>query len=451
MGAGPYCRPRAQGARRRGAADAPSALGLGTTYLAVPMRQPPPNRINLGVLLTVVALHAAVFAYALQAPAPQSAVAPQRSEPAATNPPAAPHRPPQSPATAQDKDSQAVAEPVLDDPSREFTPRRWHDNQVAAAQAQDRRRFGASPELAPAAVPAAIERRLRAGDAAAAAAAAELQEDCSELGNMAGLAPTLDATLLSGLGTDTQALVRTAFEARVRRLAQRQQRCAAWHAERERMAQARRDYAARSDADTFEKLRTSLQLEPPTPGLLERLRAELQSLWESQSQSRVGRALVLQMLAHDNEAQDRVGLRLLLELAERDDAQVEFAANVLSRGFGQLPPQPELALHWQRRAAELGADAAIDAQLTDTTAAPAQIWAWHAWRIWLNAHGCYVDSVRAEDALLAADLRALEQLGTRLSAPERLEAGRLYLQRRQTFGDRARAIRHCDTQALMQH
>ena len=35
----------------------------------------------------------------------------------------------------------------------------------------------------------------------------------------------------------------------------------------------------------------------------------------------------------------------------------------------------------------------------------------------------------------------------RLSPGERAEAGRLYLERAAAFGDRARAVRRCDTQA----
>jgi hypothetical protein len=411
------------------------------------MREPPPSRINLPVLVFVVALHAAVFAYAVHAPAPSFEASPRRSAAAPTDPATPQTRPPE-PAPARGDDISADDARAIDDPRREFTPQQWRDNQTAAARTEDRRRFGAldSP-AAPAALPRAIEHGLRRGDAGAATAAAELHDDCSELGDAAPIATTLDAALLIGLDAGAQALVRADFEARVQRLARRQQRCAAWRAARDSLARARHDYAARSDADAFEKLRTALQLDPPTPSLLERVHAELRSLWESQSQSRVGRALVLQMLAHDNEAQDRVGLRLLLELAERDDTQVEFAADVLSRGFGHLPPQPDLAPQWQRRAADLGADAAIAAQLADASAPAAQAWAWRAWRIWLNAHGCYVDAPRAEDALLAADLRALQQLDARLSPESRAEAGRLYLERTQTFGDRARAVRHCDAEA----
>lgn len=410
------------------------------------MREPTPSRINFPVLVFVTALHAAVFFYAVHAPPPHAGTPPRRGAVAADDPPTQPASPPR-PATARDDDTPEDAAGSVDDPRHAFTPQQWRDNQSAAAQRHDRDRFGAlaAATTQPAQLPAALERGLQRGDAAAATAAAELHDDCAELGESPPpFATTLDAALLSGLDASAQALVRTDFEARVQRLAQRQQRCSAWRAARERLAQARRDYAARGDADAFEALRTALQLDPPTPGLLERVLAELRELWNNQSQSRVGRALVLQMLADDDEAQDQVGLRLLLELAERDDAQVEFAANLLSRGYGHLPPQPALAAHWQRRAADLGGDAAIDAQLADAATPPAQAWAWRAWRVWLNAHGCYVDTPRAEDALLAADLRTLQLLDARLSPGDRAEAGRLYLERAQRFGDRARAVRHCD-------
>jgi hypothetical protein len=413
------------------------------------MREPTPSRINLPVLVFVVALHAVVFWYAVHAPPPRITADTRGNAPAAS--PSA--KPPAQPSAAERSDDAETSEIATDDPRRTFTPQQWSSNQAVAAQAQDRQKLGTlAPDSAnPAQLPAAIERGLRRGDANAANAAAELHEDCSAFGETAPGVLTFDTKLLAGLDAQAQALARADFMARVLRLEQRRQRCAAWRSARENLAAARRDYAARADADAFEKLRSAQQLDPPTPSLLERLRRELRALWESQSQSRVGRALVLQLLADDNEGQDRIGLRLLLELAERDDTQVEFAASILSQGYGHLPPQPDLAPQWQRRAADLGADAAIDAQLAAPATPPSQAWAWRAWRIWLNAHGCYVDTPRAEDALLVDDLRALQQLDGALSPGERAEAGRLYLERTAAFGDRARAVRRCDTQAGAPH
>ncbi len=410
------------------------------------MREVPESRINFPVLLFVIALHAVVAAYAMQAPAPRfepptrhGASAPPEPAPAAT--PATPQIQP-----GRDNDATPLdADAAIDDPRRAFSPQQVQRNQAAAAQAQDRRRLGplAAQTATSAQWPAALAQRLRAGDGGAAGAAAELHDDCDELGGAPPPATVFDEALVHGLDASMQALVRSEFEARVQRLAERHRRCAAWRAARDDLAAARRDYAARADADAFEKLRTRQQLDPPTPSLLERLRRELRALWESQSQSRVGRALALQLLNDDNEAGDRLGLQLLLQLAERDDTQVEFVASVLSQGYGRLPPQPDLAPQWQQRAAELGADAAIDAQLA--SAAPAQAWAWRAWRVWLNAHGCYVDAPRAQDAVLAADLRALQQLDGALSPGARAEAGRVYLERTQRYGDRARAVRDCAT------
>lgn len=413
------------------------------------MREYVPSRINLPVLVFTVALHAAVLAYAVHVPAPE-ANAPARRPAAAATEPASPPASPQQPAEAQagsdaPDDSAAGA---MDQPHRAFTPQQWRENQATAAATRDQRRFGTLATAAsPADWPAAIERGLRNGEAGSAGTAAELQDDCTAAADMAAFAPALDAALLAQLDADAQALVRADFEARVERLAQRRQRCAAWQAARDSLARARRDYAARGDADAFEKLRTVLQLDPPTPGLLERLRTELRALWESQSQSHVGRALVIQMLTDDDEAQDRLGLRLLLELAERDDTQVAFAADVLQHGFGHLPPQPDLAPAWQRRAAELGAEAAITTQLADPSTPAAQAWAWRAWRIWLNAHGCYVDRPQAQDTLLATDLHALQQLGGRLASQDRAEAKRLYVDRVQHVGARARTVHRCDAEA----
>lgn len=413
------------------------------------MREPLPSRINLPVLVFTVALHAAVLAYVMHVPAPVANTSSRRPAAAAAEPTPPPRRPPAPAITPVNNDPlEGIAADALDAPHRAFTPQQWRDNQAAAAGTRDHQRFGElNTSATPADWPAAIERGLRNGEAGSAATAAELHDDCVAAVDMAAFAPALDAALLAGLDADSQALVRADFEARVERLAQRRQRCAAWQAARDSLARARRDYAARGDADAFEQFRTALQLDPPTPGLLERLRAELLALWESQSQSRVGRALVMQMLTDDNEGQDRIGLRLLLELAERDDTQVEFAADVLQRGFGHLPPQPDLAPAWQRRAAELGADAAIATQLADSSIPASQAWAWRAWRIWLNAHGCYVDRPQAHDTLLAADLHALQQLGARLVPQDRAEARRLYVDRVQHFGARARAVHRCDTEA----
>lgn len=411
----------------------------------VPMYQPPASRINLPVLLGVIALHAALFAYVLRTPLPRSE-RPARQTAAAPAPAVAPPAPAAASAPDDDADDDAT-EPATagDDPRRALTPRQWRDNQTAAARQHDRRRFGVLADTAdaPAQLPAAIERGLQRGDAAAATAAAELHDDCTAFGSAPPLAPDIDATVLQGLEASAQALVRADVEARVARLLARQQRCAAWREARERLAAARRSYAARADADRFERVRTQQQHEPPTPDLFERLRRELQALWDAQSQSRVGRALILQLLADEAPESHALGLRLLQRLAERDDTQVEFAANVLRQGYGRLPPQPALAAAWQRRAADLGADAAIDAELAAGQAA-ATAWAWHAWRLWLDAHGCYVDAARAGDALLVADLRALQQLDARLGPAERARAGQTYLERVRTFGARARSARGCD-------
>lgn len=405
------------------------------------MREPPASRISYPLLFAVVALHAALFAWALQPaslrpqPRPRAAVpVPAEAAPAAD---------------ARDTADEADDAQAATDPRRAFSPSQWRSNHAAAAAAQDRQRLGQpQAELTPVPSMDAIEQGIRRGEHAAAAAAAELHDDCGDTDTAAAPA-TLDNELLRGLDATAQALARASLDARVQRLAQRQQRCAAWRDARQRLDTARRAYAGSTAADAFEALRAQQQLEPPTPDLLTRLREKLRALWESQSQSRVGRVLVLQLLSDENPAQHEAGLRLLLQLAERDDSQVEFAASVLANGYGHLAPQPALAAAWQQRAAALGADAAIDAQLVraDTQPAPEQAWAWHAWRVWLNAHGCYVDSPRPDDALLLADLRALQQLDAAMAAPARAAAGRLYLERTQRYGERARNARRCDADA----
>lgn len=414
------------------------------------MREPPASRINYPLLLAVVALHVALFAWALQ-PAP---LRPEPRTRAAVTPPEAPPMPTEAApastsADAGDAIDEAGGAQAATDPRRAFSPPQWRRNLDAAAVAQERRQLGGlRPDMTPAQSMEAITQGIQRGERAAAAAAADLHDDCSDT-DTAAAPTTLDTGLLRGLDAEAQALARASLEARVQRLAQRQQRCAAWRDAQQRLDAARRAYAGSASADAFEALRAQQQLEPPTPDLLTRLREGLRALWESQSQSRVGRVLVLQLLSDEGPAQNEAGLRLLLQLAERDDSQVEFAASVLTHGYGRLAPQPALAPAWQQRAAELGADAAIDAQLAraDTRAAPAQAWAWHAWRVWLNAHGCYVDSPRPDDAMLLVDLHALQQLDATMPPAERAAAGRLYLERTLRHGERARNARLCGADA----
>ncbi|WP_386066870.1 hypothetical protein ACFJIW_20510 [Tahibacter sp. UC22_41] len=407
------------------------------------MRSTGSTRINYPVLLGVVALHVALLAWAMQPQRPHEAATQRRAAATTATPPSAAAAEPTKPQQSE-TDEESVSELAVDDPRRAFTPQQWRRNHATAAQTQDQHRYGALADKSAAApTPAELIQALARGEAAAATAAAELHEDCTAL---AALPERTDAVLLQGLDAAAQALARASLEARLQRLAQRRARCAAWRAARAELDMARRAYAARADADRFEVLRTPLQLDPETPGLLQRLREELQALWQSQSQRRVGRALALQLLADEGEAQNAIGLRLLLELAERNDADVEFVAAVLAQGYGRLPPQPALAASWQRRAAELGADAAIDAQLAqaEVQTTPALAWSWHAWRIWLNAHGCYVDSTSADDGLLITDLGALRTLDARLDAAARQAAAEAYRERIARYGARAREARGCD-------
>lgn len=411
------------------------------------MREPYQNRTNYPLLLLVVALHALAFAWAQQpvAPPPLRAHDTQRAETAAAQP-AAPSVRPATPTPSPAQGTPAATDANADDPRR-LTPAQWQANQEDAAAQQQRAALG---ELAPLAADPqqllqALEQALLAGRRDAAAAAAEMHDDCSLFGDTPQPLPQgLDATLLDGLSGTDQALVRTQFAARVARLEQLQRRCAAWQEWRERLATARRAYAARADADRAEALRTALQLDPPTPDLFTRLRAALQQFVASQSQRAIARAIVLQLLEDPAPAQQQAGLRLLLELAERDDAQAEFAAGLLRRGHGGLAPQPALAQRWQRRAADLGSAAAVSAELAQPGLPATQAWAWHAWRVGLNAQGCYLQSSQPADALLVADLRGLQQLEARLDAAGRDEALALWRAQAAAWNARARALQHCD-------
>lgn len=416
------------------------------------MREPHRSGVNYPLLAAVVALHLLLFVAALRPATQQPADADARRGAAGESPPSSASRP--TPPTQAAQTVQAAADTPSfddDDPRHRFSAQQWRSNQMAAAAQQTQREFGALAPLADDAAQLlnATEQGLQQGDLAAARAAAELHDDCSVLGDVSAALPTgLDAELLRGFDAAAQALTQASFEARVQQLAQLQRRCLAWQKAKTRLDAARRGYAARNDADRFEALRTSLQLDAPTPDLITRLRDGLRELWQHHTHREAARALVLHLLDDAGSAQQQAGLRLLLQLAEDDDSQAEFAAAVLSRGQGRLPPQPELARQWQQRAAELGSAAAIEAQLGhELPAAAEQAWAWHAWRVWLNAHGCYVRSTPPPDALLVADLRALQQLDARLDAAARSEAVRLYRARGDAWDARARAARECDARA----
>ncbi|MCQ4163866.1 hypothetical protein [Tahibacter harae] len=408
------------------------------------MRTHATQGINYPLLLAVLALHAGVFAWALRqpafAPSPQRTAARAETAPPGNTTP----RP-----DAQRRSETAVTDdeiPAADDPRRAFTPQQWRDNQQRAAAALLQRELGALAAVAardPAQLPRALEQGLARGDRAAAQAAAALHEECSQFD--AAALQSAPPILLQDIAAPLQPLLRARFDARLQRLREQARRCAAWNQAQATLATARRDYAGRANADAHEALRVQQQLQPATPDLLARLRQGLEQVWRQNSDAAVGRNLALLLLNEDDATRRELGLRLLLQLGEQDDSQADFVAAVLNQGYGKLPRQPVLAATWQRRAADLGSDSAIGGELQQepVRASAEQAWSWRAWRVWLNAQGCYVRAARADDALLADDLRALQQLDTQLDAAARGRAGRLYRERLAQWGERARTARHC--------
>lgn len=409
------------------------------------MRSYAPQGIHYPLLLAVLALHAGVFAWALRQPAFAPAPRPAAARPEAAPPPASraprPDTQHHSETTVGDDEIPGAA-----DPRHAFTPQQWRDNQQRAAAARLQRELGALAHVAardPAQLPRALEQGLARGERAAARAAAALHEECSQF-NAAALHSAPPA-LLEDIAAALQPLLRASFDARLQRLREHTRRCAAWAQAQAALAKARRVYAGRTDADAYESLRVQQQLQPAAPDLLSRLRQGLEQLWQQSSDAAVGRHLALLLLNEDDATRRELGLRLLLQLGEQDDSQVDFVAAVLSQGYGKLPQQPVLAGTWQRRAADLGSDRAIGGELQrePVRASAEQAWSWHAWRMWLNAQGCYIQAGSADDALLADDLRALQQLDTQLDAAARSRAGRAYSERLAQWGERARAARRC--------
>jgi hypothetical protein len=406
------------------------------------MRSSPASGINYPLLLAVLALHYVMFAWALQPVAPRP-LAP-RSADSQTQPPP-PGQATSPPATQQGDGDAADDAPAgePDDPRQAFTPQQWRDNQRRAESLRRQQQLGALAQGAPAQLPRELQRGLADGQRDAARAAAALHDECSTLDT--GAEPSTPPTLLRDIAAPLQPLVRARFDARLQRLREQAARCAAWAQAQTALAQARRDYAGRTDADAYEALRSAQQLEPATPGLLDRLRTGLEQLWRQNSDAAVGRNLALLLLDEHDATRREIGLRLLQQLAENDDREVDFVTQVLHQGHGRLLPQPVLAARWQRRAADLGSDTAIDSELQQPAlrSAPEQAWSWHAWRVWLNAQGCYLAASRPDDTLLADDLRALQQLDRQLDPPARARAGRQYREHLAQWGERARDARNC--------
>ena len=400
--------------------------------------------INYPLLLAVLALHAGAFTWALRqplAPLPLQRAAARQETPPPGNAAARPDTQRRSEETPADD---AVS--AADDPRRSFTPQQWRDNQQRAAAQRLQRELGALAAVAardPAQLPRALEQGLAHGEHTADRAAAALHDECSQFDATA--LQSAPPTLLQDIAAPLQPLLRASFDARLQRLREQARRCATWAQAQAALATARRSYAGRADADAYEALRVQQQLQPATPDLLARLRQGLEQLWRQNSDAAVGRNLALLLLNEDDATRRELGLRLLQQLAEQDDSQVDFVVSVLDQGYGKLLRQPVLADTWRRRAADLGSDSAIGNELQRGTvrASAEQAWSWHAWRVWLNAQGCYVEAARPDDALLADDLRALQQLDTQLDAAARGRAASLYRERLTQWGDRARAARQC--------
>jgi hypothetical protein len=435
---------------------APRRLRCAAEYASVQrMREPYRSGINYPLLFLVIAAHAGLFAWALQPPRAQPlrprATTQQPAPPAIdataqrdTTPPAPPRD------AASGADTQAGDD--SDDALRAISAQQWHDNQLAAQRKKLQARHAQWADAVQADPPAALgrlEQALRNSDPRAPGAVDALEEECRD--DPARRRAALDAvpaSLVENLSADGARAVRALIEAQRQLLAERARRCAAWQAARERLQAALRDYARGDSAPArLQALRQELDVTapaPPAPGLFERLLQLLRETWQRDTAADVPLALARQLLAADDATRRRLGLELLEQTARDNDRYAPLVAAFLrSADAREFPPAREA--EWTERAALLGDDASLRALLERPHQAQGgdAAWRWHAWRVWLNAQGCYAAGAEDSIALLENDLRALQALDIRLPAAQRGQAREAYRRQVAGWGARATALRDC--------
>lgn len=406
-----------------------------------------PQRIHYPLLLLVVAAHMALLAHAMQ---PTRVLLFRGESPprrAALQAPASddPRRPQAAVPTssAADSVSDTESDQAAADPRRAFSPRQWHDNQIAAQQQRLRTAHADLAALMQEQPDVALQRlqqRLRSNDAVAAQSAQALQQEC------AVPLPPLGALTaqLAQAGRDSEQTLRALAQAQQELIDARELRCAAWRRLQPQLAQALQDYRPQDAAAAqLQQLQRELeQAQPPPPGLFDRLLAELRALWQANSGDNVPLGLAGQLLATPDANRRELGLQLLEHVAEQNDRYAALVANFLRSSDGQqLAPARESS--WTERAAALGDTASVDALLArpHRPDAAVQDWSWHAYGVWFTAQGCSPPEAGLER--LQRDLAALQRLDQQLSPAQREQAGTQYRERVAAWGERARRLHDC--------
>lgn len=405
-----------------------------------------PERIHFSLLLLVVAAHVALLAYAMQ----PVRLSPLRDEgrprrAALQAPPDAnPQRPQAATPASSASDDASGDDPAAlpSDPRRDFSPRQWHDNQIAAQAQRLRAAHADLAALLQAQPEAAVQRlqeRLRRNDAVAAQAVQALQQECeTPLPPLAALTAQLEQA-----GRDSAETLRALAQAQQELIAARERRCNAWRKAQPQLAQAQQAYRPQEAAAAqLQQLQRAFEQTPPPPGLFERLLAELRALWQANSGENVPLGLAGQLLNAPDPARRELGLQLLEQVAEDNDRYAALVANFLRSSDGQQLAAAREA-PWTERAAALGDAASIDALLARPHRADAAVqdWSWHAYGVWLAAQGCTPPEQGMDT--LQRDLAALRRIDPLLSTAQRELASTRYRERIQGWGERARALRGC--------
>ncbi|MEO8670036.1 MAG: hypothetical protein ABI411_01905 [Tahibacter sp.] len=411
------------------------------------MRDPYEARVNLPLLVLVIAAHALCFAWIL---APRAVVAAfERLRPASPQAiPASPLPvPPADPGARRLATSSPPAEAAPstsrpDDPRREFSAAQIAGHQQQAAQRRRQRDLtdlNASPGQSFRQLAADATKTVSAGNDAAYQALERIERACT-------VAPVAeDAATPSPVGDpggmlvgDDRARWNAALDAQKAIDGTMKPLCDAFGAEAIRRASA----AYVTGPSTLARLAAierSLRDSQTNPAERPRLLDQLRDLHRSDSREEISAALAL-ALARYGDSADLVSARELWStLAQSDDRYAVDATVYMRDADTDAGSAANVEL-----AAALGSVDAIKQRIDDADrhADVARAWSWVAYRTWLTMRGCRGDSDLTSRAL-AGDLLALAQRDHQLAASDRLQAGILYLQRIERYGVRATAVDTC--------
>ncbi|UXI69757.1 hypothetical protein [Tahibacter amnicola] len=343
----------------------------------------------------------------------------------------------------------AAPSPPVRDPRREIEPARWAAAQERMRRHRQEKAFGertddilARPEKTVRKLVEEVRRLERPAEEALSA----LERECASVfpDPAAPFALPSITTLAQGLDDDDRARIRLTLQQRLAYLQGLQRRCAALRANQDAWREAHRQFRATTGPDEREHLEAALR-QPPEPDRWAELLQRLKQFWQQHAAADAGMNVVRELLASENAEERQWGLALLQRLADGHDAYVPFLAEVISKGYGRQPALPEHAQAAVERAAHLGTRWAIDsaAARARNQGDVAGAWAWIAWRLWLDAQGCYTDRPDAPDQALADDLQTLAALDRRLTLAARQQAGARYATQVADHGERARRFGDC--------